>query len=67
MVGVALVAFGFGCFNYTKPSTIQHHQEWAAEKGMPAPSDNVLRGGMGSAALGAFVIGFSLRRRGTAP
>ena len=63
--GVLLVAFGLACFNYTKPSTLQHHQEWAREHAMLAPSDTVFWAGVGSVALGAFVLGFSVRRRHT--
>ncbi len=63
--GVLLVAFGLACFNYTKPSTLQHHQEWARANAMLAPSNTVFWSGVSSVAFGAFVLGFSVRRRHT--
>ncbi len=60
--GALLVAFGLACFNYTKPGTLLHHQEWATQNDRPAPSDTVFWTGVGSAVLGAFTIGWALGR-----
>ncbi len=57
--GCVLVLLGLACLNYTKAGTIQHHQEWAAASGMPAPSATILWAGAASGALGAFLVGFS--------
>ncbi len=63
VIGVLLVAVGLACLNYTKPATLQHHQEWATQNARPAPSDTVFWSGVGSAALGAFVLGWAIGRR----
>ncbi len=62
VIGLVLVGFGLGCVNYTKPGTIQYHQQWATTNGRPAPSDAVLWGGAGSAVFGAFAVGFGVAR-----
>ncbi len=65
VIGLLLFAFGLASLNYTKAETFQHHQEWARERGVAAPSNTIFWGGVGSAVLGAFVLGFSLARRMT--
>ena len=64
-IGFLLVAFGIACLNYTKPGTLQHHQEWAREHAKPAPGNTVFWSGVTSTAIGAFVLGFSVARRKT--
>ncbi len=63
VIGVLLLAFGLACLNYTKPATLQHHQEWATQNARLAPSNTVFWSGVGSAALGAFVLGWAIGRR----
>lgn len=66
LLGLLLLAFGAACINYTKPSALEHHQEWAAKNKMPAPSDTILIGGVVSISAGVVLIGFAVSqgRRG---
>lgn len=59
-IGVVLVALGLGCVNYTKQSTLEHHREWAAARGVPAPSKGIFYGGIASIALGVVLGALSL-------
>ena len=63
VLAVLFLAAGLACLNYTKPMGLQEHQEWATLNARPAPSDTVFWGGVGSAALGAFVLGWAIGRR----
>ena len=60
LLGLVLVAFGLGCLNYTNFSGIEHHREWAAEKGAPAPSDNIHKLGMVLTPVGGGLLGYLL-------
>ena len=65
-LGAILVVFGAACLNYTKPSAVEHHRNWAAEHDAPPPSDTVMLGGVTAVAAGAglLALGFSRRRTG---
>ena len=60
LLGLALLAFGGACINYTKPSALEHHRAWAEKNTMPAPSDTILIGGVASICAGAGLIGFAI-------
>lgn len=65
LLGVSLLLLGFGlaCFNFTKPSALEHHTRVAAENNWPAPSDRIVLLGVVSAIMGA--SGSCLAIRGT--
>ena len=63
VIGLLLLGFGVACFNYTKPGSLEGHQEWAAAHGRPAPTETIFWGGAVSVAAGAFVVGFGMRGR----
>jgi hypothetical protein len=67
--GAVLLIFGAACINYTKPSTLEHHHEWANENSAPPPSDRILIGGIlcSCAGVGLLVLGFVRRRRPESP
>ncbi len=62
-VAVLVLAIGLGCLNYTVAWSVSRHAEWAAEYGLPEPSRELLRIGMGATALGGFLAGFFLKKR----
>ncbi len=62
VIGLMLLGFGVACFNYTKPGSLQGHQEWAAAHGWPAPTETIFWGGAVSVAAGAFAVGFGIKR-----
>ncbi len=66
-VSILVLIFGLACFNFTKPSALQHHTKVAAEKGWPAPSDTVMAAGVLAVIAGAsgatFVISRLFARR----
>ncbi len=63
--GIVLIGLGLACFNYTKQSTLEHHQEWAREHNRPAPSRAIFLGGIGSGVVGVVVVVLSVwPRRG---
>ena len=64
VIGVVLVGSGAACLNYVKAETIEHHREWAAARGMPAPSATIQWGGLAAAVVGGFVLGLAAARRG---
>jgi hypothetical protein len=63
LLALSLLGFGLACLNYTKASTIDHHIEWAAEEGMPAPSPGLFRAGIAGSVIGAFLLGGAGKRR----
>jgi hypothetical protein len=63
ILGLLLAAFGFGCLNYTNGFGIEHHAEWAAEHGAPAPTYPIFVAGAALGGLGTGLIGFALGRR----
>jgi len=63
IAGAALIGFGIACANYTKPSTLEHHQEWSRENGLPAPSAAILYVGVASAAVGGFMLALTSRSK----
>ena len=59
-VGLGLVLFGLACLNYTKESTLEHHERWALEHGLPAPGPGVTAVGVGGFGVGVGLLGFGL-------
>ena len=59
----AVVLFGLGCLNYTEASNFSHHVSFAQEYGLPEPSTSIHHLGMATTAIGAFLMGFFLKRR----
>ena len=57
---------GLACLNFTKPSTVSHHVEWAAEENMPAPSDAIMAAGVIFVAGGLCTLTVAVIRRPTA-
>ena len=57
VAGLGLAVFGFFCWNYTKPGTLEHHQEWAAESGLPAPTDEIAWVGLGAMFVAGVLVG----------
>ena len=64
VVGIGLAAFGFFCLNYTNGFGIEHHAEWAAAHGMPAPTYTIFLAGAAIGALGSGLVGHAIGRRG---
>ena len=62
LVGLLLVALGAGCLNYSKAETLDHHREWAQERGMPPPSATVMWTGAGALAGGGFIAAVGMGR-----
>ena len=52
MLGVFLILIGLACLNYTKPSTLEHHRDWARETGAPPPGPAIQYAGFAAMALG---------------
>lgn len=63
LIALGVLLFGLLCLNYTKVDGLEHHQEWAAESGLPPPGPNIFRLGVAATALGAGLFGFVLGRR----
>ena len=63
VIGLLLVLVGFLCLNYTKAFGVEHHTEWAAEHGLPAPNNTIFLAGAASLALGGLVTGRAVGRR----
>ena len=59
LIGVCVLLAGLGvaCFNFTKPSGLEHHRAVAAENGLPAPSDGIAWLGVVLLILGAGTAG----------
>ena len=62
-LAAVLMIFGALCVNYTKPSSVEHHRQWAEESGAPGPSDGMLAGGVMCFAAGVGLFAFFGRRR----
>jgi len=56
LFGLVVLLFGLAVANYSKPSTLDHHRDWAAEHDVPAPDGWWLYAGLGGALVG-LVIG----------
>ena len=69
VLAMGLLVFGALCVNYTKPSTFDHHRDWATENDAPPPSDTILVGGVACMCSGVALIGlmFVQRRRPSDP
>ena len=63
VAGLLALAFGLGCLNYTVDGKADHHREWAREKGVPEPSEQIFVLGAVFTAAGAGLAGFTLGRR----
>jgi hypothetical protein len=63
IVGLLLAVFGLLCLNYTNGFGIEHHAEWAAEHGAPAPAYPIFVAGAVLVGLGTGVIGWVIGRR----
>ncbi len=59
-IGLLIMFFGLGCLNYTNGFGIDHHSQWAAERGLPAPSYGLFLMGAALAVLGAGAVGFTI-------
>ena len=57
-----VLLFGLGCLNYTEASSISQHADWAREYGLPEPSADIHKIGMGATGIGAFLLGFFIKR-----
>jgi hypothetical protein len=62
VLGLAAAVFGLACLNYTGAPGADHHAEWAAEHGLPAPSQPLLFLGAGSCLVGGLLLGRASRR-----
>ncbi len=60
--GAFLAVFGFLCLNYTNGFGLDHHVEWAAQRGLPGPTYAIFLAGALLVALGAGVAGHALGR-----
>jgi hypothetical protein len=68
-VGVFLLVFGLGCLNYTEAGGYPHHTQFAAEHGLPKPSEPLMWLGAlaivaGSGSLG-YLVGSAKSGTGT--
>jgi hypothetical protein len=63
VLGALLALFGFLCLNYTNGSGSEHHAEWAAAHGLPAPSHAIFIAGAALGALGSGLVGHAIGRR----
>lgn len=63
VLGLLLVVFGAFCLNYTRKSSWEHHVEWAAEKGLPGPSNAIRLAGYAALVLGVGVVVVPIFRR----
>lgn len=61
--GLLVVLFGLGCLNYTKAETLEHHQQMAAERGLPPPGPGIFYLGIAAIVLGAGGVGYALGAR----
>jgi len=61
---VAFIAMVFGglCLNYTPPGKVEHHQEWAAEHGLPPPNGTIPFIGGASLLIAGVLFGRASRR-----
>jgi len=62
VVAIALLLFGLGCLNYTKPGGLEHHRAVARQHGLPEPGDGIVYGGAASIMCGAALAGYALRK-----
>ena len=62
-IGIALFAFGLGCWNYTKAEGLEHHRRQAAKLNLPEPSPAIRDGGLLTLILGAGLIGSEIGYR----
>lgn len=62
LFALLVAGFGIACLNYTAFGNHEHHVEWAADAGMPAPSTEIFLGGAAAAVLGGFLLGRASKR-----
>ena len=60
VLGALVLVFGILALHYTFFVGVEHHQEWATEHGMPAPSFLIFVIGAAATIAGAGVIGLLL-------
>jgi hypothetical protein len=63
--GLVVMVFGLACLNYTVDGKADEHRGWAAEQGMPAPSESIFLLGLTCGVVGAGAAGFAVGRRAT--
>jgi len=61
--GLLIAVAGFFCLNFTNGFGIDHHREWAAKHGMPAPSEGIFDAGILLLVVGGGVIGHGISRK----
>jgi hypothetical protein len=67
VIFLAVAAFGIAVLHYVNAFDIEHHRQWAKEKGLPEPAESMFWIGSVAAVVGAFVAGLvSGRRRAAA-
>ena len=59
-IGVLVMLLGLACLNYTNGFGIDHHAQWAIQKGLPQPSYGIFLMGAFFAVLGAGAVGFTI-------
>jgi len=63
ILAVVVLLFGLACLNYTQATGIEHHRAWAAEHGMPGPTQTIFYAGAAATALGGIAFGVALAKR----
>ncbi len=63
IASLLVLGFGIGCLNYTLDGKAEHHREWALEKGVPQPSEQIFMLGVVGTTAGAWLAGFLIGRR----
>lgn len=63
LIGVVVAGLGVGCLNYTTAGNVEHHREWAREKGVPEPSRAIYFLGLACTAGGGGLVGWAIGRR----
>jgi hypothetical protein len=63
VLGLILAALGVAFLNDTVAFNHEHHMEWSAERGLPAPSGPIFFAGAGLCVLGGVLLGSSWGRR----
>jgi hypothetical protein len=63
VLGVILLFLGAGCWNYSRDDSREHHIEWSAEHGLPAPSDELRHAGYGMVVLAVVMVIAGIRFR----
>ena len=61
LFGLALLGCGAASLNYSKPSTLDAHREWALAESMPEPTDTMFWIGAACAVVGLAVLMLTFR------